>query len=367
MALNGVFGNATKSKHRVGIAEIEESCLITYYPMEMNPKALLHRVSLCLLCASLFCSGASSQSWVGNDSFDGTVLNSSKWSTTEEQLIDGVANFSKLPGVVSYKNVSSSTALGFVRWKQALPLNESWTVYVRTIPNKRYFTGTSIDQLAEAVLIVYPSGGYISDKYFSVANGITYEFNNVLPYIGTDCKGTSASDGYNRVNIRNDGMFLKISYDSSSSTLKAYYTADTGSGTPGNGDTWIQPFKTAVITAWGASSLDVAIGGYSEGVAVAEGIINLDDFVIKPKPYLNLQYIGTPYYNGIETQASFSFQSHEYVPGYLEYRTDLSQGSWVIAGAAFPGKDGLFNITLKSLGNKTYDWGNRLFFQFKNP
>ena len=351
----------------MGIAELGELCLIINYPMEINPKAIFHRVNLCLLCASSFCSWALSQSWVGNDSFDGTVLNSSKWSTTEEQLIDGVANFSKLLGVVSYKNVSSSTALGFVRWKQALPLNESWTVYVRTIPNQRYFTGTSIDQLAEAVLIVCPSGGYNSDKFFSVANGITYEFNNVLPYIGTDCKGTSASDGYNRVYISNYGMFLKISYDSSSRTLKAYYTSDIGSSTPSNSDSWIQPFKTAVITAWGASSLDVAIGGYSEGVAVAEGIINLDDFVIKPKPYLTLQYIGTPYYNGIETQASFSFQSHQYVPGYLEYRTDLSQGSWVTAGTAFPGSDGSFSITLKSLGNKTYEWGNRLFFQFKNP
>jgi hypothetical protein len=315
----------------------------------------------------LLCSKASSQIWTGSDSFDGTVLNSSKWSTTEEQLIDGVANFSKLLGVVSYKNVSSSTALGFVRWKQALPLNESWTVYVRTIPNQRYFTGTSNEQLAEAVLIVYPSGGYNSDEYFSVANGITWESDNVVPYIGVDCKGTSASDGYTRQYISNRGMFLKISYDSSSRTLKAYYTADIGSATPSNSDWWIQPFKTAVITAWGASSLDVAIGGYSEGVAVAEGIINLDDFVIKPKPYLTLQHIGTPYYDGIETQASFSFQSHQYVPGYLEYRTDLSQGSWVNAGAAFPGNDGSFSITLKALGNKTDEWGNRLFFQFKNP
>ena len=335
--------------------------------MGLYTASIFYRMFLCLLCSLLLCSKASSQIWTGSDSFDGTVLNSSKWSTTEEQLIDGVANFSKLLGVVSYKNVSSSTALGFVRWKQALPLNESWTVYVRTIPNQRYFTGTSNEQLAEAVLIVYPSGGYNSDKYFSVANGITWESDNVVPYIGVDCKGTSASDGYIRQYISNRGMFLKISYDSSSRTLKAYYTADIGSATPSNSDRWIQPFKTAVITAWGASSLDVAIGGYSEGVAVAEGIINLDDFVIKPKPYLTLQHIGTPYYDGIETQASFSFQSHQYVPGYLEYRTDLSQGSWVNAGAAFPGNDGSFSITLKALGNKTDEWGNRLFFQFKNP
>jgi hypothetical protein len=333
----------------------------------MNPKNISFRKYLYLLCSLILCSKASSQNWIGNDSFDGAVLDSSKWSTSEEVAYDGEENFAKLSGVLSFQSSSSLPRVGYVKWKQALPTNEAWTVYVRTLFKPTYFTGNRSAQFVEAVLSVFPSGQDPSQKYFSVGEGITWSVNSNATYIGSECAGASSGNGYYSNWISNNDMYLKIVYDPQSKSMKAFYTADTGSGGPSNSDTWFQTIKTADVSGWNATSFEIAIGGYSEGIAVAAGIINLDNFVVVPRPVLQMSSVPSPFFTGIETWAFLRFMSHPQLPVYLEYRPKLSEGSWISAGAVFPDSTGSISVTLKALGDKVTEWKQGLFFRVKNP
>jgi len=307
------------------------------------------------------------QSWVGSDSFDGITLNSSYWSTAEEAAFDGEPNFVKLQGVASFQSASSLTRVGFAKWKKALPVNEAWTIYVRTVFNPAYFSGTSTSQFVEAALSVFPTGQDPSQEFFTVAEGITWNVDSNATYISAEGFGATSGNSYQWRWLSNNHMYLKITFDPQTRSLKAFYTADTGAGGPSNSDNWYQPLHEADISAWNSDSLDVALGGYSSGVQIVAGTINLDDFVIVPRPRIELNSIPTPFFDGIETSASLSFQSHRYLPVYLQYRPKLSTGSWINAGPIFPDSIGQANVTIKSLGNKVNDWKSGLFFRFKNP
>ena len=333
----------------------------------MNLKGILYRVYVCVQCSLLLCSIASGQNWTGSDSFDGLALDSSKWSTSEEVAYDSEINFAKLLGVLSFQSSSSLPRVGYVKWKRSLPNNESWTVYVKTLFNPDYFTGNSTEQFVEAVLSVFPTGQDPSQKYFSVAEGIRWDVNNNVTYIGSECAGASSGNGYYSNPISNNDMYLKIVYDPQSKSMKAFYTADTGSGGPSNSDRWFQAIKTADVSGWNATSFEIAIGGYSEGKTVAAGIINLDNFVVVPRPVLQMGSVPSPFFTGIETLASLSFNSHPHLPVYLEYRPKLTEGSWISAGVVFPDSTGSINITLKALGDKVTEWKQSLFFRVKNP
>ena len=328
---------------------------------------LLYRVYVCVQCSLLLCGSASSQNWTGSDSFDGLALNLSNWSTSEEVAYDGEINFAKLSGVLSFQSSSSLPRVGYVKWKRFLPNNEAWTVYVKTLFNPAYFTGNNTAQFVEAVLSVFPTGQDPSQKYFSVSEGIKWSVNSNATYIGSECSGASSGNGYYWNWISNNNMYLKIVYDPQNKTLKSFYTADTGSGGPSNSDNWFQSIKTADVSSWSATSFEVAIGGYSEGKAVAGGIINLDDFVVVSRPVLQMSSVPSPFFTGIETWAFLSLSSHRYLPVYLEYSPNLTEGSWISTGAVFPDSTGSISVTLKSLGDKVADWKKGLFFRVRNP
>jgi len=333
----------------------------------MSLNDILYRVYVCAVCSLLLCGSASSQSWTGNDSFDGLALNLSNWSTSEEFAYDGEVNFTKLSGVLSFQSSTSSPRVGFVKWKRSLPNNEAWTVYVRTLFNPSYFTGNNSAQFVEAVLSVFPTGQDPSQKFFSVSEGISWSVNSNATYIGSESSGASSGNGYYSNWLTNNNMYLKVVYDPQDKTLKAFYTADTGSGGPSNSDNWFQSIKTANVSSWNATSFEVAIGGYSDGKSVAGGIINLDDFVVVSRPVLQMHSVPSSFFTGIETQASLNLSSHPYLPVYLEYRPNLAAGSWISAGAVFPDSIGAISVTLKSLGDKVAEWKKGLFFRVRNP
>lgn len=76
---------------------------------------------------------------------------------------------------------------------------------------------------------------------------------------------------------------------------------------------------------------------------------------------------GTPAFNGATTSVTNSFNA---TPGALlqvEYREDLSSGSWISAGLHAVENDGSLSVPVTAGGDRRAEWSRRMFFRAYHP
>ena len=72
--------------------------------------------------------------------------------------------------------------------------------------------------------------------------------------------------------------------------------------------------------------------------------------------------IGTPVFDGVFTSITMTFSGTPDTTYLIEYRGDMSSGSWKSAGGWYS-ENGTFAVEIQEEGNHVVDWGNGMFFR----
>lgn len=221
----------------------------------------------------LFLNSAFPQSWSGQDNFNSSVLDASKWTTYAS--IDGYpvsANLVKTLTGISFFSPDANVyeRWGLIFWNQKLPINESWSAVVEASFDENYQTTGNQNSVAGMLAVLNTLSSQTNDL---VSISLIKKPDAKIGYNYQKILGNSVnSEG--SVNISSSHVILKLEFNSTTRNIMASY-ADAK-----NPDIFylVQTYST---TNWlNLTNLNLCIGGYSVYAAINSNQLVMDNFKI---------------------------------------------------------------------------------------